>query len=685
MLLAVLPEQERELEYIRRQTLSVSERLGGVQSVQIMHRDTSQRPPKGYKAFSISHYGRHGSRFATTPATYQRLNDVLEGSAAKGNLTPAGDSLRRLYAKVFPMLRGHGGDLTAKGWEQHRQIASDMMADYPELFRGSPAVTAKATTVLRCIMSMSSFVEELVRRNSSLNPQCSASLTCLPVLNPYSRDNPELDAECRRILDGETWMKSWEQFRGRVFDAPAFAARFFARPGDLRGFCSPMRFAMDLYFVSSLSSSMDFEGSDFSGFFTRDELYNLWQADNVIFYMQEGPGLEGNRRQPLLMYRLLEEMLDGAEEDIAAGRPSVRLRFGHDMPLMGLLSLMGILEWSKAASDWSEVAKVWQNWRIPMASHVEMVLYRSRRSPEILVKVLLNNEPLNLPMDAVEGPYYRWTDFREHYREVVSKAKEDLSKPACNRLFYVENRIGGHPTQAFSIHDGTVYMVNDGGLCRTWSLADCRQTGSFMLGCAHPTLHGGNVNFGSDGLMYVSGDLTTKACYVEKVTPKGSEWVQTISFELDNGFDGSQAVLDTARSRIVYMQRENRNIAAEDNRFHIYEFPLPPPFGGDVSFTEKDVLKEYVLDRWEPIYQGACIVDGVLLVSHGKKPDRDGIAVGITGYDLETGKTISVTDLSGTMPYEPQTVCISEGKVYMNFNGMGLYEVAQSDILPKRQ
>ncbi len=685
LVLATAPGMGQCRDSIRRVTLSVPERTGGTQSVRPLHRDVSPGPPKGYRAFAVSHYGRHGSRYAPNPAVYQRLHDVLEGAAANGNLTPAGDSLRRMYGKVFPLLRNHSGDLTFKGRAQHMQIAADMVEDYPGVFVRDAAIEAIATTSPRCVMSMASFTEELVRRRPSLAIRSSASATYLPMLNPYSKDNPELDAECLRILDGQTWMRSWEQYRSELFIAPEFASRFFKRPADIRDFCSPMRFAMDLYFVSGLSSSMDFEGSDFSGFFTADELCSLWEAENIIFYMDEGPGLEGNRRQPLLMWHLLEDFLDGAEAAIASDKPSVKLRFGHDMPLMGLLSLMGLPEWSGCARDWPDVACVWQNWRIPMASHLEMVLYRSRRNPEVLVKVLLNNEPLTLPLEASSGPYYRWTDFCGHYRSVIAEARNNLAKPACNRLFHITNRIDGHSMQAFSISGETAYVVNDGGLCRTWSMKTCRQTGSFMLGCAHPTLHGGNVNFGPDGLMYVSGDLTTKACYVEKVYPTGSQWVQTITFSLDNGYGGSQAVLDTARSRIVYMQREDLDIKAPDNRFHIYEFPLPPPYGGDVTFTEKDVLREYVLDRYEPIYQGACIFDGVLLLSHGVSPDRDGISTGGTGYDLDPGKTVSLTALSTVMPSncEPQSVCISEGKVYMNFNRMGLYQVVLSDILPE--
>ena len=676
----LVPAWAQTLDEVRRETLSVPERLGGVQSVQALHRDVSARPPKGYKPFSVSHYGRHGARYVTNALIYERVHDVLETADREGNLTPLGDSLRAMYAAVYPRLTRHNGDLTAVGQAQHRQIAADMLADYPEVFSARPVATARATTVPRCIMSMASFLEEWARRKPDLRVESSAAAAYLPILNPYDLTNPELDAEGARTLRMDPWGRGYERYRATLFDAGAFASRLFLRPEAVRKVCSPLRFAIDLHYVSSLSSSMDFEGSDFSAFYTEDERFAMWEMDNILFYMEEGPGLEGNHRQPLLLWPLLEDFIETAETDVRDGRPSVRLRFGHDMPLMGLLSLMGVEEWSRPAKDWPDVKRVWQNWRIPMASHLEMVLYRNRRSDEVLVKFLLNNEPLALPLEPFDGPYYRWTEVRDHYRKVLSEAREQLARPACNRLFSIENKVDGHPMQAFSIRQDTVYVVNDGGLCRTWSLRDGRQTGQFMLGCAHPTLHGGNADFSTDGLLYVSGDLTTKACYVERVTAAGSEWVQTLTFALDNGYGGSQVVLDRERARIVYMQRENRDIKAPDNRFHLYEFRLPSATEGDLTFTEADVLREYVLDRYEPIYQGGSIHDGLLLLSHGVCPDEDGIVTGISGYDLATGKAVFQVDLSPVMPHEPQSVCVYDGKVYMNFNGKGFYEVVLTGI-----
>ena len=47
--------------------------------------------PKGYKPFYISHYGRHGSRYAWNSKTYTLMHEVLSAAHEAGKLTPRGE------------------------------------------------------------------------------------------------------------------------------------------------------------------------------------------------------------------------------------------------------------------------------------------------------------------------------------------------------------------------------------------------------------------------------------------------------------------------------------------------------------------------------------------------------------------------------------------------------------------
>ena len=55
---------------------------------------TMSPAPKGYKPFYISHYGRHGSRYAWNPDTYTLIHEVF-AKAGELNVQPEAESLPR--------------------------------------------------------------------------------------------------------------------------------------------------------------------------------------------------------------------------------------------------------------------------------------------------------------------------------------------------------------------------------------------------------------------------------------------------------------------------------------------------------------------------------------------------------------------------------------------------------------
>ena len=73
------------------------------------------RAPKGYKAFYISHYGRHGARYAWQSDMYERLNTVFSEAEAKGQLTGLGKDFKMRFDELYPSVRYRVGDLSRKG------------------------------------------------------------------------------------------------------------------------------------------------------------------------------------------------------------------------------------------------------------------------------------------------------------------------------------------------------------------------------------------------------------------------------------------------------------------------------------------------------------------------------------------------------------------------------------------
>ena len=50
-------------------------------------------PPKGYEPFYISHFGRHGARFASSSSFYLKAHTMLSKAHSAGKLTPIGEEI----------------------------------------------------------------------------------------------------------------------------------------------------------------------------------------------------------------------------------------------------------------------------------------------------------------------------------------------------------------------------------------------------------------------------------------------------------------------------------------------------------------------------------------------------------------------------------------------------------------
>ena len=254
-------------------------------------------------------------------------------------------------------------------------------------------------------------------------------------------------------------------------------------------------------------------------------------------------------------------------------------------------------------------------------------------------------------------------------------------------LFSVQARSEDHIMQGFAAYGGVVFQLHDGGRCTTYHLETGTKISEFHLGSFYTHNHCGNANFGKEfpegntdfPALYVSGDLTTKACYVENVTATSAELIQTIYFDIDPSYTGGQVILDHARDRIVYMQREKSSIKDMSNVYRMCEFPIPSlDAGAEIHYTNADMLGEpYVLPFYPGIYQGAVIYGNTILQTHGYSGTATeyGAKVGMVCYDTATHAFTHAFDLTGIIDQEPQGTFVYEGRLYMNFVNGKVYEI----------
>ena len=392
--------------------------------------------PRGYVPVYLSHYGRHGSRYLADHGGYEAVAEVLSKAAADDMLTPLGEDIWSRYQAVLPDLESHEGELAPLGAEQHRRIAGRMAANFPHLFKGSrrsPArVIANSTNLERTMLSMLNFEQALLERYPSLDIQSDASKTYMGRINQHSPQNPKVTADDVRwkSLDAP-WRPAFDRWCEELLDWRPLCGRLFKEADYICKLGDPVRFERSFFVVAQNLPSCPVDDCGFFRAFSDEDLADLGKLENYTFYVEKSRWPGGNKRGCYLSETVLGDILDRAAEDLSDGI-RVRLRFGHDGCIMALLSMMKMDGWNTIVEDPGQAWQVWDASRIPMASNLQLVLFAPRRhasSPvpeDLLMLLMLNEEPLVLPLPSVHDHFYRWTDFLSYCAPILEEARAGL-------------------------------------------------------------------------------------------------------------------------------------------------------------------------------------------------------------------------------------------------------------------
>lgn len=361
--------------------------------------------PGGYVPFYVGQYGRHGSRYLGTDAEYDRVADLLARAADRGQLTSFGKDVSQRVSRIRELARGRGGELAPLGYRQHSAIAGRLLCECGEAFGEGARVTAVSTIYMRCAHSMFAFVQTLKEFNPGLDvtvESCARNMCYLSHLN--SRAN-EFNASGKVT-------EPFAAFRAKMIDPRRLMASLFVDPQAVVLPCSQSDFAWWLYIVAIDLPNLECDARLWD-VFTPDELFNLWQVFNYEYYTyHSGNPISGgafiDSAKPLL-----KNFVDSADVYVASGRCGATLRFGHDSSVIPLAGLLQFPEASARVSDPSELYKSYTDWRVsPMASNIQMRLYRND-SGDIIACFMLNEREMPLPDTPTDiYPYYRWQDAR---------------------------------------------------------------------------------------------------------------------------------------------------------------------------------------------------------------------------------------------------------------------------------
>lgn len=367
-------------------------------------------PPEGYTPFYISHFGRHGSRYLINSKEYAEPLAILSVADSANALTPFGRSLLERIKILNGEVDGHYGELTRLGRGQHAGIARRMIASYPEVFAGRARVTARSTMAPRCISSMQSFIGALKDINPALDISSASADSITGLFYYYS---PEGEAYRAKTAP---WREPFEEYNRSHMPSASVCSRIFADKDYLDSKVDADKLTMRLYYLVTDSPNTDTQ-VDLSDVLTEGELAALWDIYNTRLYVAHSNFAMSDSAMLQSKRPLLRDIIDRADATIADRGNNADLRFGHDENLVPLAALMGIRGCDGRTDDINKASEMFRDYEItPMAANLQLIFYRSAaKGKPVLVRVLLNEREVSLPIKPYAGGYYEWPKVRNFF------------------------------------------------------------------------------------------------------------------------------------------------------------------------------------------------------------------------------------------------------------------------------
>lgn len=376
--------------------------------------------PKGYKPFYISHFARHGARYCTSE--YDALHDWFTKASDAGVLTDAGKEFFARYETFYQKVRFRKGNLTKLGQNQHKLIAEHMFMRFPDVFKGNTHVEAVSTESPRVIMSMWSCISKLDAMDKFMTINAESSARFAPWLQPSLSSNPYLIKGAFR--GGKEAEKELDEYFEQTVPWRQIAGKFFITPDVVKDVLkiTPMKFIDFFHSVVTCTYCLDEDRGYFDDVFTQEELNQVWKVTSAKYFLDVA-NFTGSENL-ILDYAgfTLGQIIETADADIASGNTQLRMRFGHDSGIAPLFILLDANGTGRATASFEESLEIFPNYYLPMGANLQIIFYR-KSGKDMLVKVLMNEREATLPLEPVEGCYYRWEDFKAHYLPIVEASQ----------------------------------------------------------------------------------------------------------------------------------------------------------------------------------------------------------------------------------------------------------------------
>lgn len=405
----------------KEEVLSDLNRTGGVYYAYPVTETKLTPAPKGYEPVYVSHFGRHGSRYLISDNDVRWVDELMHRADEANALTPLGKDVMNRLDTLMLETEGRSGDLSPLGTRQHKAIARRIAEANPQIFGDKDAkITACSTLVPRCILSMAAFCESLKEFNPSLDINRESSDRTARILNYHTKDHGQ-------YTTGGKWKPAYENFKATHTNSDRLIASLFSDPEFVKLNVNPDDLMWGFYWIASDMQNVETPGS-FYDIFTPEELFDLWQTFNFIFYVNDSSFAPNGTKVTDNALPQLAQVIERADAMLASGQRGADLRFAHDGNLIPLAATLQLEDCNIAESDPDNFYKAFSDWKIaPMAGNIQLIFYRNKKKPQdVLVKFLLNEQEKHIPVETDMFPYYHWQDVKAYYAPALRR------NPAAN-------------------------------------------------------------------------------------------------------------------------------------------------------------------------------------------------------------------------------------------------------------
>lgn len=365
--------------------------------------------PSGYKAFYISHYGRHGSRFLTGKNDYKGILDIFEEARTNKVLTQTGNDVCSRLERIWQYAQNRSGDLSPLGVRQQRGIAERMYNSFPGVFLPGSKITARSTVVIRCILSMDAFCERLKELNPKLETDRDASQCYMSYMNYHSKESDE-------FFENGQWRNDMIQYAKSHINPRHLMSELFKDSIYVNTKVDSFKLMYGLFRIAGNMQDLDTDIS-FYDLFEKDELFKLFQYENFEFYTCYANSPLNNGLATSNERNLLKNIIECADKAVSENRTGADLRFGHDVVVTPLAAIMHLGTCDTSVNEPSEIWKTWSTFNVtPMAANIQLIFFRKKSSKNILVKFMLNEKEMAIPIKSDVFPFYHWKDVKSYYR-----------------------------------------------------------------------------------------------------------------------------------------------------------------------------------------------------------------------------------------------------------------------------